>query len=215
MGDNTSLKATIQALKTRGEFRSLAEPNLLALEGQEASFLAGGEFPFPMLQGSTGGGVTIMWKEFGIRLNFTPYVTNTGSIRLAVEPEVSSLDFANGLTISGFQIPSILTRRARTEVELRPGQHLAIAGLMDNSILSKVDKIPILGDIPILGAFFRSKDAKQNRTELLVIVTPHIVHPLETAPEIPTGEPDDWKWMRGLRPQDLTKPSRPPSGGSQ
>ncbi len=215
VGDNTSLEATIAALKSRGEFKSLAEPNLLALEGQEASFLAGGEFPFPVIQGASTGGMTIVWKEFGIRLNFVPRVTNTGSIRLAVEPEVSSLDFANGLTISGFRIPSILSRRAKTEVELRPGQHLAIAGLLDNSILSKVEKIPILGDIPILGALFRSKDAKQNRTELLVIVTPHIVHPLDTAPALPTGEPDDWRWMRGLRPQDLIKQSRPPHGGSQ
>jgi pilus assembly protein CpaC len=212
-GDNTKLEATIQALKSRGEFRSLAEPNLLALEGQTASFLAGGEFPFPVIQG-TSGGTTIVWKEFGIRLNFVPHVTNTGSVRLAVEPEVSSLDFANGLTISGFRIPSILSRRAKTEVELRPGQHLAIAGLLDNSILSKVDKIPLLGDIPILGALFRSKDAKQNRTELLVLVTPHIVHPLDVAPEIPTGEPAEWRWMRGLRPQDIGSQSGPPRGGT-
>jgi pilus assembly protein CpaC len=215
VGDNTSLEATISALKARGEFRSLAEPNLMALEGQAASFLAGGEFPFPVIQGANNGGMTIVWKEFGIRLNFVPNVTNTGSIRLTVEPEVSSLDFANGLTISGFRIPSILSRRARTQVELRPGQHLAIAGLLDNSILSKVEKIPLLGDIPILGALFRSKDAKQNRTELLVIVTPHIVHPLDAAPPLPTGEPEDWNWMRGLRPRDLLRQSRPPTGGSQ
>lgn len=215
VGDNASLDATIAALKSRGEFRSLAEPNLLALEGQAASFLAGGEFPFPVMQGGSSSGVTIVWKEFGIRLNFVPQVTNTGSIRLAVEPEVSALDFANGLTISGFRIPSILSRRAKTHVELRPGQHLAIAGLLDNSILSKVEKIPILGDIPILGALFRSKDAKQNRTELLVIVTPHIVHPQDTAPPLPTGEPDEWKWMRGLRTRDLVGKYRSPSGGSQ
>lgn len=215
VGDNASLEATIAALKSRGEFKSLAEPNLLALEGQAASFLAGGEFPFPVIQGGNSGGVAIVWKEFGIRLNFVPHVTNTGNVRLAVEPEVSSLDFANGLTISGFQIPSILSRRAKTQVELRPGQHLAIAGLLDNSILSKVDKIPILGDIPILGALFRSKDAKQNRTELLVIVTPQIVRPLESAPPLPTGEPEDWNWMRGLRQRDLDRLLRKPSGGYQ
>jgi pilus assembly protein CpaC len=214
-GDNTSLNAVIEAMKSRGEFRSLAEPNLLALEGQEASFLAGGEFPFPVLQGGGGNSVSIVWKEFGIRLSFLPHVTNTGSIRLAVEPEVSSLDFANGLTISGFRLPAILSRRAKTEVELRPGQHLAIAGLLDNTMLNNVQKIPLLGDLPVLGALFRSKDAKQNRTELLVIVTPHLVHPTETAPPLPTGEPESWNWMRGLRPQDLPPANRPPNGGSR
>jgi pilus assembly protein CpaC len=214
-GDNTSLLAEIEAMKSRGEFRSLAEPNLLALEGQEASFLAGGEFPFPVLQGGDGGRVTVVWKEFGIRLKFVPHVTNTGSIRLAVEPEVSSLDFANGLTISGYRLPAILSRRAKTEVELRPGQFLAIAGLMDNTMLNNVQKIPLLGDLPVLGALFRSKEAKQNRTELLVIVTPHLVHPTETAPPLPTGEPESWNWMRGLRPQDLPPTNRPPNGGNR
>jgi hypothetical protein len=115
-------------LQSRGDFRSLAEPNLLALPGQEASFLAGGEFPFPVLQGGNqAAGVTIVFKEFGIRLRFTPTITEGGSIRLHVAPEVSSLDFANGLVISGFQIPTILSRRAETHVELRDGQHLAIA----------------------------------------------------------------------------------------
>lgn len=216
VGDNIGFEAKIAAMRARGEFRSLAEPNLLALEGQAASFLAGGEFPFPVMQGGNSNSVTIIWKEFGVRLNFVPHVTNTGSIRLAIEPEVSSLDFANGISFGGFRLPTILSRRARTEVELRPGQHLAIAGLLDNSILDNIEKLPILGDIPILGALFRSKEAKQKRTELLVIVTPHIVKPTDTQPPVPTGETETWKWMRGLRDRDLPKPVQPPfEGGTQ
>ncbi|MGH7572951.1 MAG: type II and III secretion system protein family protein, partial [Gemmatimonadota bacterium] len=162
--DDSKFAAFIRALKSTGKFRSLAEPNLLALDGKEASFLAGGEFPFPVVQGGSNNAVTVVFKEFGIRLNFTPTVTNSGNIHLKVAPEVSSLDFANGLQISGFQIPAILSRRAETEVELRDGQTFAIAGLIDNSITDNVDKIPILGDLPILGPLFRSSELRQNRT---------------------------------------------------
>ena len=200
IGRDGELEAIIGALKSRGEFRSLAEPNLITLEGQEASFLAGGEFPYPTVQqGGAVGAVTVVFKEFGVRLNFTPQVMPSGTIRLKIEPEVSSLDFANGLTISGFEVPSLLTRRATSEVELRPGQHLAIAGLLDNSILDNVDKIPFLGDLPILGALFRNKSNRQQRTELLVIVTPHLIEPTDTPPALPTGEPATWKWDRSMR----------------
>ena len=202
--DNAKFDALIRVLQSRGDFKSLAEPNLLTLPGQEASFLAGGEFPFPVLQGGNlSAGVTIVFKEFGIRLRFTPTISEGGSIRMHVAPEVSALDFANGLTISGFQIPTILSRRAETDVELRDGQHLAIAGLIDNSTIKNVTKIPILGSIPILGMFFRSSAAKQNRSELLVVVTPRIVEATATPPTLPTGEPDTWQWMGGLknRPQ--------------
>lgn len=193
----------IRALKTRGLFRSLAEPNLLALDGKQASFLAGGEFPFPVVQGGAQtNAVTITFKEFGVRLNFTPTVTNSGSIRLKVAPEVSTLDFANSLLSSGFRIPSILTRRAETEIELMDGQSFAIAGLIDNSITDNLDKVPILGDIPILGQLFRSKDLRQNRTELLVLVTPQLVEPAESPPRIPTGEPATWEWDKWLRDSD-------------
>jgi pilus assembly protein CpaC len=196
LGANADFEAIIKVLKSRGDFRSLAEPNLLTLPGHEASFLAGGEFPFPMLQGGgQAGTVTIVFKEFGVRLKFTPTITEAGTIRLHVAPEVSSLDFANGLVIAGFQIPSLLTRRAETDVELREGQHLAIAGLMDNSLLKNVTKIPLLGDIPILGAFFRSTDARQNRTELLVVVTPRLVDAADEPPVMPTGEPEQWRWL--------------------
>ena len=199
-GNGSRLDAALRLLKGNGEFRSLAQPNLVTREGQPATFLAGGEFPFPSIQGGGGGGqqsnaITVTWKEFGIRLNFLPTISNSGNIRLQVAPEVSSLDFANGLSLAGFEIPSILARRVETDVELRPGQTLAIGGLMDNTLLEDVDKVPILGDIPILGYFFSSKTARQNRTELLVLVTPYILDPDNLpAPPLPTGQPADWEW---------------------
>ena len=158
----------IQALKSNGLFRSLAEPNLLAVHGQEASFLAGGEFPYPVVQGGANvGSVTIQFREFGVRLSFTPTIQPSGNIRLHVAPEVSTLDFANGLTLQGFNIPSILSRKAETELELADGQTFAMAGLIDNSIIEDIDKIPVLGDIPVLGSLFRSKEARQNRIDWL------------------------------------------------
>lgn len=193
INSTSHLRAIIQALRETGDFKSLAEPSLLALDGEEASFLAGGEFPFPTVQGANqSNAVSIEWREFGVRLNFTPSVTNIGNIRLDIAPEVSALDFAGGLTISGFQMPTILSRRAQTQVELREGQSLAIAGLLDHSIQENIRKLPILGDIPILGALFRSKDERQQVRELLVIVTPEIVVPSDTPPAIPTGEPATW-----------------------
>ncbi|MDP2529249.1 MAG: type II and III secretion system protein family protein [Candidatus Palauibacterales bacterium] len=189
----SKLAAFIQALKQKGLFKSLAEPNLMAVPGDTASFLAGGEFPFPVVQGGgSGNAVTIQFREFGIRLNFVPTITNSGAIRMRVAPEVSSLDFSNGLEISGFKIPTILSRKATTTIELGDGQTFAIAGLLDNSLTHDVNKVPILGDIPILGALFRSESIRQNRSELLVLVTPHIVQPLDEAPPVPTGEPNTW-----------------------
>ncbi len=189
----------IQALKSNGAFRSLAEPNLLAVHGQEASFLAGGEFPYPVVQGGANvGAVTIQFREYGVRLSFKPEILPSGNIRLHVKPEVSTLDFANGLTLQGFNIPSILTRKAETEIELADGQTFAIAGLVDNTMLQDIDKVPLLGDIPILGSLFRSKEVRQNRNELLVLVTPQIVRPLDESPPVPTGEPDRWDWMGGM-----------------
>lgn len=200
-GDGARLDMVIRALKNTGEFRSLAQPNLVTREGESASFLAGGEFPFPTIQGGgNSNAVTITWKEFGIKLDFTPTITNTGNISLHVVPEVSSLDFANGLTYQGFNIPSILARRVETEVELRSGQTLAIGGLVDNKLLTEVDKIPLLGDIPILGFFFKSEAARQDRTELLVLVTPYLLDqnnlPVEA---LPTGPAEDWDWDKYIR----------------
>jgi pilus assembly protein CpaC len=198
-------------MSSRGELRTLAEPNLLTLPGKEASFLAGGEFPYPSVQGGTNtNAVIIVFKEFGVRLRFTPTLVRGGAIRMHLAPEVSSLDFANALVISGFTIPSLLTRRAETDIELMPGQHLAIAGLLDNSALKNITKIPILGDIPILGEFFKSRDVRQQRSELIVIVTPRLVQPLDEMPSLPTGEPEQWKWDGPLRkPAEGTPGARP------
>ena len=199
-GAGSRLDAIIGLLKNSGEFKSLAQPNLVTVEGQEATFLAGGEFPFPTIQGGQSNAVTITWKEYGIRRSFTPDITNSGNVRLKVAPEVSSLDFANGLTFSGFQIPSILARRVETDVELRSGQTLAIGGLLDNSMLTDLDKIPLLGDLPLLGFLFRSENIRQNRSELLVLVTPYILDPTALpAPELPTGNADGWEWDAHIR----------------
>ena len=202
---NEEIQALVQAAVAKGDLRTLAEPNLLTLPAKEAYFLAGGEFPYPTVQSGSSNAVTITFKEFGVKLRFTPQIARNGAIRLKVAPEVSTLDFANGVTISGFEIPSLRTRRAETEVELREGQHLAIAGLLDNESTRSLTKIPILGDIPILGEFFKSKQTRQRRTELVVIVTPSLVMASDTAPPIPTGEPGpmpfpkDWKWEGNLK----------------
>jgi pilus assembly protein CpaC len=166
----------IKALQSRGLFQSLAEPNLVAESGKEASFLAGGEFPIPVLQGSGGNmGITVQFKEFGVRLNFTPTVLDGDRVNLKVRPEVSTLDFSNAVTMQGFRIPALSTRRTETELELRNGQTFAIAGLLNNTMNSTLQKIPGIGDIPILGQLFRSKAAQKNRTELVVIITPEIL----------------------------------------
>ena len=197
---NASIEVLIRFLTSKGMLKSLAEPNLIALPGREASFLAGGEFPYPAVQGGgANNAVSIVFKEFGIRLRFTPTITRGGSIRLKVAPEVSALDFSNPLVFGGFTIPSLLTRRAETEVEMKNGQYLAIAGLVDNTMTDNSTKIPILGDIPILGQFFRSKDARQRRTELLVLVSPKLVLPSDTPALLPTGEPASWKWSGQMK----------------
>jgi len=183
-----NLGATIRALKQENLLQILAEPNLLTQAGKEASFLAGGEFPFPVLQaGTTGNAVTIQFKEFGVRLTFTPTQTAEGKIHLKVRPEVSALDFANALSISGFLIPALSTRRVDTEMELQDGQSFAIAGLVDDRLTRTAQKIPVLGDIPLLGQFFRSYNRNKSKTELLVVVTPRIVkpHPVEALPGAP------------------------------
>jgi pilus assembly protein CpaC len=212
-----NLQAFIQAAEGRGDFRSLAEPNLMVLPGREGYFLAGGRFPFPAVQGGgVQGAIGIQFEEFGIRLRFTPVITRSGSIRMKIEPEVSSLDFGNGLVISGFVIPSILTRKAQTEVELAEGQFLAIAGLLDNETVDNVSKIPVLGDIPILGQLFRSKNLRQRRTELLVLITPKLVTAETTPRAMPTGEPDRWNWQRPLdRPAPRTPAAEQTPGGEQ
>lgn len=181
-----NLAVTIRALQQNNVLQILAEPNLLALNGREASFLAGGEFPFPVVQGGTGvTAVTITFKEFGVRLKFTPTILSDGTIRLKVAPEVSALDFTNGLTVSGFAVPALSTRRAETEVELKDGQSFAIAGLIDNRLTENASKIPGLGDIPIIGKLFKSRSVNKSKTELLVMVTPRLVKPLAPG-QVPT-----------------------------
>jgi pilus assembly protein CpaC len=183
----------IQALQAHNVAEILAEPNLMAISGQKASFLAGGEFPFPVVQGSGSGlpTVTIQFRPFGVKLDFVAFVQEDGTLRLHVAPEVSALDFSNALTLSGFTVPAISTRRAETEIELKDGQSFGIAGLLDRRTTTQLSKVPGIGDIPILGQLFRSRSINKNNTELMVFVTPHIVDPvhvdipLAQAPKMP------------------------------
>jgi pilus assembly protein CpaC len=176
----------IEALQTKNLLQILAEPNLIAVNGKEASFLAGGQFPFPIVQPGQGfTAVTISFKEFGVRLQFTPVIMPNGNIHLKVAPEVSTLDYADALTISGFTVPALSTRKAETEFELQDGQSFVIAGLMDNRVTDIYNKIPGLGDIPILGNFFRSKSAQRSRSELMVLCTVHRVSPSAEPPALP------------------------------
>jgi len=181
--------AYIRALQTQGALRALAEPNLIAMDGQQASFLAGGEFPVPIVQGGGGNAVSVVFKEYGVRLNFKPTIIDEDHIRLELEPEVSSIDFANGVRFGGFIIPALRTRRAKTGIELRDGQSFALAGLLDNSEQRSISKIPVIGDIPILGALFKSKSFQKNETELMFIVTANLVKPVNR---------DDLPTLRGV-----------------
>jgi pilus assembly protein CpaC len=180
----------LRALQSTGAFQSLAEPNLIAYNGQEASFLAGGEIPVPVVSG-VAGNVAVVYKEFGVRLNFTPTIAGD-VIRLKVRPEVSSLDFANGVTLSGFRIPALTTRRAETVVELGDGQSFAIAGLLDNMSQNDSSAIPFLSSIPIIGNLFKSKAKRSEQTELMVLITPRLVRPLDPdeVPPLPTTQGD-------------------------
>jgi pilus assembly protein CpaC len=184
-----NLGATIQDLQQKNVLQILSEPNLMARSGQPARFLAGGEFPFPVVQGGVGGAVavTIQFKPFGVRLDFTGTIDGD-VIRLKIAPEVSTLDFTNAVQISGFEIPAISTRRAETEIDLRNGQSFGIAGLLDKRTTAVLSKMPGIGDIPILGQLFRSKSLNQTNSELLVLVTPIIVDPVGerlVAPQTP------------------------------
>ncbi|HEY3938990.1 MAG TPA: pilus assembly protein N-terminal domain-containing protein, partial [Bryobacteraceae bacterium] len=182
-----NLGAVLQDLATRDLLHILAEPNLLTVSGKAASFLAGGEFPFPTLQGGGAGvgQITIQFKEFGIRLNFLPTITPRGTIRLLVNPEVSSLDYANGLTVSGYTIPGLTTRRVQTEVELESGQSFVIAGLLNNQVTEQLSKMPGLAEIPLLGKLFQSRTLTKSNSELLVMVTPELVRPIPAGAKLP------------------------------
>ena len=191
MGGNTL--SMIRALQQQGALRALAEPNLIAMDGQQASFLAGGEYPVPVVQsgaGSNGPTVSVVFKEYGVRLNFKPTIIDEDHIRLELEPEVSTLDFANGVKFGGFLIPGLRTRRAKTGVELRDGQSFALAGLLDNSETKTLSKVPGLGDIPILGNLFKSTQFQKNESELMFIVTAQLVKPVnrDDLPALPNVE---------------------------
>jgi pilus assembly protein CpaC len=186
LSEKYDIGAMVRALRSRGLFQSLAEPNLIAYNGQEASFLAGGEIPIPVVSGTTNT-VSVAYKEYGVRLNFTPTVAGD-TIRLHVRPEVSTLDFPNGILLSGFRIPALATRRAETDVELRDGQSFAIAGLLNNLSQDDVNAVPGLSNIPIIGRLFRSRGERAEQTELLVLITPQLVRPLnpDEVPPLPT-----------------------------
>lgn len=174
-----NLAATVRALQAQGVLQILAEPNLVTANGKEASFLVGGEFPVPVLQGGgNAGAVTIQFREFGIRLTFTPSVTEYGTVKMYVRPEVSTIDLANAVSFSGFVIPALASRRMETNIELGAGQSFVIAGLIDDRVQENFNKIPGLSNIPILGALFRSRSETKAKTELVVMVTPEVVKPL-------------------------------------
>jgi pilus assembly protein CpaC len=180
---------TLQDLQNKNIAQILAEPTITTLSGQKASFLAGGEFPFPVVQGSSGGltSITIQFRPYGVKLEFTPLVNDDGTIQLKVAPEVSALDYTNAVTISGYTIPAISTRRADTQVELRDGQSFAISGLLDHRTTDIFSKMPGIGDVPVLGQLFRSKNVNHSTVELMVVVTPMLINPLTdtTSPALP------------------------------
>jgi len=185
--------ALIHALQDKGALRSLAEPNLVVANGAEGKFLAGGEFPVVYsTAGAAGNAVSVSYKEFGVRLNFQPKITPNGEIYLKISQEVSELDFANAVVLTGFRIPALKSRKAESSVQLADGQSFVLAGLIDNKISKQVTKLPLLGDIPILGTLFRSTRYQNNETELMVMVTPRLVRPMEKGktPELPTDKMD-------------------------
>ena len=191
-----NLGALVKALQAQGVLQILAEPNLVTTNGKEASFLVGGEFPVPVLQGGgNAGAVTIQFREFGIRLLFKPDITENNTIKLYVKPEVSTIDLANAVTFSGFTIPALATRRMETNIELGAGQSFVIAGLIDDRVTENFNKIPGLANIPILGTLFRSRSQNRSKSELVIIVTPEVVIPLNATDAKP--EP---AWLKDFLP---------------
>jgi pilus assembly protein CpaC len=204
-----NLGATIQALEQKQVAEVLAEPNVLAKNGHQASFLAGGEYPYPVAQSGASGGatapITIQYKQYGVLLAFLPTITNRGTIRLQVAPEVSALDYGNAVNIGGATVPALTIRRVKTEVELADGQSFVIGGLLDNRESDNFQKIPFLGDIPILGRFFQSMQRLKTNTELIVIVTPEIVNPIDASTPIP-----ELKYPEGFLPPNSLIPMHTP-----
>jgi pilus assembly protein CpaC len=210
----------LQDLQDKQILQILAEPTITTVSGQKASFLAGGEFPFPVVQASTGGiaSVSISFRPYGVKLEFTPTVNADGTIRLIVAPEVSDLDFSNAVTIAGYSIPAISTRRAETEVELRDGQSFAISGLLDHRTTDIYNKMPGFGDIPLLGQLFRSKSTTHSTEELVVIVTPILVDPLTDTtppvlPNLPVPMLDVKQFDKTVVKQPVVETPQPGTGG--
>src|SRR5271168_4959315 len=201
-----NLGAFLKALESQSILQTLAEPNLVTTSGKEASFLVGGEFPVPVVQGGSGAGaVTVQFKEFGIRLKFLPTLTDHKTMKIHLQQEVSSLDPADGVTLNGFVIPAISTRRAETDVELGEGQSFVVAGLVSNAEADTFVKIPILGSLPIIGYLFKTKDEKKNRTDLVVLVTPEVTEPLgPNDPKPSVYMPRDF--LIRLDPKDIPAP---------
>jgi pilus assembly protein CpaC len=210
-----NLLAAIQALQQDSLLEILAEPNVLATNGKPASFLAGGEFPFPSFQPVAGGvgTVTVQFREYGVRLNFTPTITPRGTIRLLVSPEVSALDFTSGLVVQGFTIPALTVRKVTTEIELATGQSFAIGGLIDNQLTETTAKVPLLGDLPGIGKLFQSKSRLRNNTELIVIVTPELVSPAEAnQPPLEVKYPSPLLWPKTMpADQNMRSPDPGPA----
>jgi len=211
-----NLGATIAAMEQQGLAQILAEPNIIAEDGKQASFLAGGEYPYPTVQGTAGGAggaITITFKEFGVRLNFIPTITPRGTIRLQVAPEVSALDFSNAVTVSGFTEPAITVRRVKTVVELNEGQSFAIGGLLDNRETQTFTKIPFIGNVPILGKLFQSIQKNRTNTELIVIVTPEIVAPINAGQPLPQVNFPE-KFLPSNSNMPMTTPTNPTTPGA-
>jgi pilus assembly protein CpaC len=211
---------TLQDLQNKNIAQILAEPTITTLSGQKASFLAGGEFPFPVVQGSSGGltSITIQFRPYGVKLEFTPLVNDDGTIQLKVAPEVSALDYTNAVTISGYTIPAISTRRADTQVELRDGQSFAISGLLDHRTTDIFSKMPGIGDVPVLGQLFRSKNVNHSTVELMVVVTPMLIDPLTDTtspalPKLPVPLLDPTQFDKKTGKQKA--PAQPQPGGPQ
>lgn len=189
----------LSILEQKGLARTLAEPSLTAMSGQTASFLAGGEFPFPSVQNGGGSGnnsITIIFKEFGVRLNLTPTVLARNRVALKVAPEVSELDYNNGISINGITVPGLNVRRTDTTVELGDGETFVLSGLVSNTLKNNVDKVPWLGDVPVLGAFFRNTSVNRNERELIMVVTPHLVRPMSkdaALPDLPGAALDQYR----------------------
>jgi pilus assembly protein CpaC len=224
--NNLNVGVTIKDLESKQILQILAEPTITTLSGEKASFLSGGEFPFPVIQGSSGAGgavsVTIQFRPYGVKLDFTPTVNPDGSILLKVAPEVSALDFTNAVTISGYTIPALSTRRADTQVELLDGQSFAISGLLDHRTTDILNKVPIAGNLPVIGTLFRSWSVTRSVVELVVVVTANIVDPLShpadaivptppkfVIPQLDNKEFDD-KFQRAVKPYPVDPPANPP-----